>query len=53
MFRLMFRSGVGNYFHSQAISGLFMCLAGQIQVKYGNLKLKNQVFAGRMWPSTG
>jgi len=27
-------AGAGNYFHSRAISGFIMCLAGQIQVKY-------------------
>ncbi len=34
--------GVGNYFHSRAILGLYMCLAGQIQVKYANSNLKNR-----------
>jgi len=33
-------TGVGNYFHTQAILSLYMCLSGQIQVKYGNSKLK-------------
>jgi len=41
----------GNYFHSRAISGFIMCLAGQIQVKCDNSKLKTQAFAGRMWPA--
>jgi len=45
------RAGAGNYFHSRAISGFILCLAGQIQVKYDNSKLKKQAFAGRMWPA--
>jgi len=46
-----FSPGAGIYFHSRAISGFIMCLAGQIQVKYDNSKLKKQAFAGRMWPA--
>ncbi len=43
-----FNAGAGNYFHSRAISGFIMCLAGQIQVKYDHSKLKTQAFAGRI-----
>ncbi len=42
---------MGNYFHSRDISGLIMCVTGQIRVKYDNSKLKKQAFAGRMWPA--
>jgi len=39
------RAVVGNYFHSRAISGLFM-ITGQIQVKYDNSKLKKTGLRG-------
>ena len=36
------REEMGIYFHSRAILGLYMCHAGQIEVKYNNSKLKNR-----------
>ncbi len=42
LLKQLFRPEMGNYFHSRAISGLYMCLSGQIQIKYVDSKLKNR-----------
>jgi len=34
------KTGVGNYFRPRATLGFYLCLAGQIQVKYAYSKLK-------------
>jgi hypothetical protein len=36
----VYRPGVGNYFHLRATLGFYLCLAGQIQVKYAFSKLE-------------
>ncbi len=43
------KTGVGNYFRPWATLGFYLCLAGQIQVKYAFSKLKREP----MWAGCG